>query len=146
MYIRSQKGGNSSYAMFCFTSGVTFSLRGDSISNTGDGHVLITDINPNKNGALICRSEILLSNIRSRRGDWYLHPTQMSTDEADRIKNPTYSVPDRGWIRYRHNDSEGHRVVRLNRTSDTAEEGVFTCSITGDFNNPRYLGIYYPSE
>ena len=83
MYIRSQKGGNSSYAKFCFTSGVAFSLRGDSISNTGDGHVLITDINPN---ALICRSEIPLSNIRSRRGDWYLHPTQMSTDEADRIK------------------------------------------------------------
>ena len=36
--------------------------------------------------------------------------------------------------------------MRLNRTSDTAEEGVFTCKITGDFNNPRYLGIYYPSE
>ena len=146
MYIRNQKG---SYAKFCFTSGVTFSLRGNSISNTGDGHVLITDINPNgenNENVLICRSEKRLSNIRSRRGDWYLHPTQMSTDEADRINNPTDNDPDRGWTRNRVYDSEGHRVVRLNRTSDTAEEGVFTCNITGDRNNPRYLGIYYPSE
>ena len=71
----------------------------------------------------------------------------MSTDEADRIKNPKDSDPDpRGWIRNRLNDSEGHRVVRLKRASDTAKEGVFTCNITGDINTPRYLGIYYPGE
>ena len=132
-----------------FTSGVYFSLRGVNISNTSDGCVLITDINPNGDNnedALICRSEQPFSNIRSRRGDWYLHPIQMSTDEADRIKNPRDIDPDRGWIRNRVSDSEGHRVVRLKRASDTAEEGVFTCNITGDLNNPRYLGIYYPSE
>ena len=129
-----------------FTSGVTFSLRGVNISNAGDGHVLITDINPNgenNEDALICRSEIPVSDIRSRRGDWYLHPTQMSTNETDRIMVPK-NKPDRGWLRNRN--SEGHRVVRLKRASDTAEEGVFTCNITGDLNNPRYLGIYYPSE
>ena len=87
-----------------------------------------------------------VSYTRTRRGDWYLHPTQMSTDEGDRINNPTDSEPDRGWIRNRVNDSEGHRVVRLKRASDTAKEGVFTCNINGDINNPRYLGIYYPSE
>ena len=126
-----------------------FSLRGVNISNTGDGRVLITDINPNGDNtkdALICRSETPVSYTRTRRGDWYLHPTQMSTDEADRIQNPTDSDPDRGWIRNRFNDSESHRVLRLKRASDTAEEGVFTCNITGDLNNPRYLGIYYPSE
>ena len=132
-----------------FTSGVTFSLRGVNISNTSDECVLITDINPNGDNnkdALICRSELPVSYTRSRRGDWYLHPTQMSTDVADRIKNPTDSAPDRGWLRNRVNDSEGHRVLRLKRVSDTAEEGVFTCNIIDDLNNPRYLGIYYPSE
>ena len=73
----------------------------------------------------------------------------MSTDEGDRIApDVDTNVPDRGWRRNRQkfNDTEGHRVVRLKRASDTAEEGVFTCNITGDLNNPRYLGIYYPSE
>ena len=135
-----------------FALGVTFSLEGVNISNTstGSGHVLITDINPNgenNKDALICRSEIPVSHTRSRRGDWYLHPTQMSTDDADRIVTamPT-DPPDRGWHRNRVDDSEGHRLVILKRASDTAEEGVFTCNITGDLNNPRYLGIYYPSE
>ena len=70
----------------------------------------------------------------------------MSTDEADRIMVPDDDEPDRGWLRNRLSDSEGHRVLRLKRASDTAEEGVFTCNITGDLKSPRYLGIYYPSE
>ena len=70
----------------------------------------------------------------------------MSTDETDRIKSFSDWDPDRGWIRSRSTDSEGHRVLRLKRASDTAEEGVFTCNITGDLNHHRYLGIYYPSE
>ena len=129
-----------------FASGVTFSLRGVNISNTSDGYVLITDIGKENEEALICRSEIPLSQTRSRRGDWYLHPTQMSTDEADRIIVPDDNKPDPEWIRNRAYDSESHRLVRLKRASDTAEEGVFTCNITGDLNNPRYLGIFYPSE
>ena len=130
------------------TSGVTFSLRGVNISNTGDGRVLITDINSNGDSnedALICRSEIPLSETFSNKGDWYLHPTQISTDEADRIA-PNDSGSYQGWRKRRESDSEGHRVVRLKRVSDTAEEGVFTCSINGDPNSPKYLGIYYPSE
>ena len=135
--------------MLCFTSGVTFSLRGVKISNTGDGRVLITDIKKNNENALICRSEISTFDTITSRGDWYLHPTKMSTNETDRIAPDITThqgiIPDRGWLRSRADDSEGHRVVRLKRVSDNAEEGVFTCIITGD-NSPRYLGIYYPSE
>ena len=89
----------------------------------------------------------------SSGGDWYLHPSQMSTsrgddnnpiDNGDRIVS--YDVPDRGWRRNRAIDSQGHRLVRLRRASDTAEEGVFTCDIPGDDNTPKYLGIYYLSE
>ena len=124
--------------------GVTFSLRGDdSIPTDGSGRVLITDINPNGDNdedALICRSE-----IDTAFGNWYLHPTEMSTDEGDRINIRRGGEPDRGWLRNRGLDS-GHRLVRLRRVSDTAVEGVFTCDIPGDDNTPRGLGIYYPSE
>ena len=119
-------------------------MRGDSISNTGNGQVLITDINPNgddNEDALICRSETPISDTLTRRGNWYLHPTQMSINSSKRIA-PT-DEPDRGWQRNRAIDS-GRRIVRLRRASDSAEEGVFTCNIPGD--SPRYLGIYYPSE
>ena len=64
--------------------GVTFSLRNDFIPNDNRGRVLITDINPNGDNdedALICRSEILITE----HGNWFLHPTQISTDESDRI-------------------------------------------------------------
>ena len=67
-------------------TGVTFSLRGDSIPTNGSGHVLITDINPsgyNNEDALICRSEIPISG--HMQSDWYLHPTEMSLDDGDRI-------------------------------------------------------------
>ena len=53
---------------------------------------------------------------------------------------------DRGWLRNRGLDSQGHRLVRLRRVTATAEEGVFTCDIPGDSNTPRYLGVYYSSE
>ena len=136
-----------------FPSGVTFSLRGVNISSAGDGRVIITDINPNgenNEDALICRSEIPLFGAVSNKGDWYLHPTQMSTDDADRINPVNNIIANRGWRKKRDNVSEvyskDHRVVRLKRVSDTAEEGVFTCDIGGDLNSPKYLGIYYPSE
>ena len=124
-------------------SGVTFSLRNASIPSNGSGSVIITDINPsghNNEDALICRSEVPISD----GGDWYLHPTEMSIDNNDRIMSPP--PPDRGWNRNRAIDSEGHRLVRLRRAIDTAEEGVFTCNIHGDSNTPRSVGIYYPSE
>ena len=118
---------------------MTFSLRDDSIPTNGSGRVLITAIGDTNGNALIFRSEI----PTTAGGEWYLHPTEISTDDDDRIASPP---PDRGWSRNRANDSEGHRLVRLRRATDTAEEGVFTCDITGDNNTPGYLGVYYPSE
>ena len=121
---------------------MTFSLRGDSIPTDGSGRVLITHINPNGDNdedALICRSEI--STFTSNSGNWFLNPTESSTDDGDRIMTPD----PRGWARNR-DEVSGHRLVRLRRSSPTAEEGVFTCDITGDNNTPRALGIYYPSE
>ena len=125
---------------------MSFSLRGASIPTNGSGRVLITDINPNGDNnedALICRSEIVINF----GGNWFLHPTEMSTDDVDRIVNTATSdtAADRGWKRNRDIDS-GHRLVRLRRTFDTAEEGVFTCHIPGDNNTPRYLYITYPGE
>ena len=114
------------------------------------GRVLITDINPdgdndgkNDADALICRSEI--DTFTSTAGNWFLNPTEMSTDEDDRIVNSNSDSVSRGWSRNRALDSS-HRLVRLMRVSATAEEGVFTCDIPGDIDTPRALGIYYPSE
>ena len=125
---------------------MTFALRGNSIPTDGSGRVLITDINPdgdNDVDALICRSEI---HHNTFGGNWYLDPTEISTDDGDRI-NPVNGNADRGWFRNRGLDSEDHRLVRLRRRGfPTALEGVFTCDILGDINAPRFLGIYYPSE
>ena len=120
---------------------MTFSLTGyDSIPTDGSGRVLITDINDGDNNedALICRSEI--DTFTSEFGNWFLNPTESRINERDRITSS-----DSGWLRGRAVVS-GHALVRLRRVSDTALEGVFTCAIAGDNNNPRYLGIYYPSE
>ena len=134
---------------------MTFTLRGNSITTDGSGRVLITDINPtedNDEDALICRSEI--DTFTSNGGNWFLHPTEMSTDEGDpnddsdngdRIVSGGGTPDPRGWSRNRDLDS-GHRLIRLRRSSATALEGVFTCDILGDSNTPRSLGIYYPSE
>ena len=103
-------------------------------------HVRVTAIGDNDETALICRSGNTISSV----GNWYLHPTEMSTDDGDRIGSG--GVPDRGWHRNRAIDSEGHRLVRLRRASATAEEGVFTCHIPGDFGSPVSVGIYYPCE
>ena len=126
---------------------MTFSLRGDSIPNNGSGRVLITDINPNGDSdedALICQSEISFPG-NNPFGDWYLHSTELSTDDHDRIVS-NHGIPDRGWLRNRAIDSQGHYLVRLRRASDTADEGVFTCHIPGDSNTPVSLDIYYSSE
>ena len=118
---------------------MAFSLNGNSISTGGSGRVRVTDIGDTNGNALICRSGKAISS----GGDWYLRPTERSTDDGDRIMSPP---PDRGWSRNRATDSEGHRLVRLRRPSATAEEGVFTCHIPGDFGTPASVGIYYPSE
>ena len=118
---------------------MTFSLNGNSIPTDGSGHVRVTDIGDTNGNALVCHSGIPISNS----GNWYLHPTEMSTGDGDRIASPP---PDRGWSKTRATDSQGHRLVRLRRDSATAEEGVFTCHIPGDFGTPVSVGIYYPSE
>ena len=125
-------------------------LRGDSIPNDGSGRIVITDINPdgdNNEDALICRSEMPTSvNV-----DWYLHPTQQTTDDSDRVQ----TSDTRGWRRNRAiftiSASEIGRLVRLRRADSEASggralEGVFTCNIPGDNTTPVSVGIYYPSE
>ena len=64
---------------------MTFSLDGNSIPTDGSARVLITTINPNGDNnedALICTSELPYTGGAN---DWYLHPTEMSIDESDRI-------------------------------------------------------------
>ena len=89
------------YKYYSGVLGVTLSLRGNSIPTDGSGRIVITDINPdgdNEVDALICRSE--LHNISSR-SDWFLHPTQLTTqhttDGSVRIENNDL----RGWRRNR---------------------------------------------
>ena len=77
-------------------------------------------------------------------GSWYYHPFEPSTLWLDRINS--YYSRHVGWIANVYIDSEGHRVVRLKRASDTAKEGVFTCHIPGDMSNPISVEIYHPSE
>ena len=111
-----------------------------SIPTDGSGLILITDIGLVDAGALLCQSDVAPDG---GNGDWYLHPTQLSTEEGDRIQ----SSDDRGWSRNRNTNIHGHRLVRLKRHSTiTAEEGVFTCHVVGDSNTPISVGIYYPSE
>ena len=117
---------------------MSFSLNGNSIPTDGSGRVRVIDIGDTNGNALICRSGKAISSS----GNWYLHPTEMSTDDDDRIVSGVDSVPDRGWHRYRAADSEAHRLVRLRRATATAEEGVFTCHIPGDFGTPVSVGIY----
>ena len=133
----------------CTPPGLTLHLTGyTSILTDGSGRILITDIGLDDDtttdddaDALLCQSDVA---PEAGNGDWYLHPTQLSTAEDDRIQ----SIDDpRGWRRNRGMNSNGHRLVRLKRHSTiTAEEGVFTCRIVGDSNTPVSVFIYYPSE
>ena len=73
-------------------------------------------------------------------GDWYLHPTEESTEEKDRIKDTS-----QGWYSTKAVDT--NQQVRLRRVvNHTAQEGVFTCYIREDSDTPISVGIYYPSE
>ena len=123
------------------TPGLTLHLTGySSIPTDGSGRILITDIGLDDADALICLSDVAPDG---GNGDWYLHPTQLSTAEDDRIQ----SNDNRGWSRNRGTDSNNHRLVRLKRHSTiTPKEGVFTCHTFGDGNTPITVGIYYPSE
>ena len=130
--------------------GVTLSLRGGPIPTDGSGRIVITDINPDRDNdedALLCHSEMLgLSDA----GNWFLHPTQQTTQHTDDGSVRIESNDPRGWRRNRNYITAGtsadhRRLVRLRR-NDRALEGVFTCDIEGDTNTPVSVGIYYPSE
>ena len=148
--------------VFCI--GVEFSLRGRSIPTDGSGRLLITDTSlhnrqsstSNEEKALICRSSRNVGEIKDVSPGvssfWYLDPevkTTANTISGEKISKESDS---RGWFRkegHVHVNGEGspfHRVVRLNRVSETALEGKFTCYITGDSNNNKSLLILYPSE
>ena len=97
---------------------MTISLRGDSIPTDGSGRIVITDINPdgdpyNNEDALICQSEV---SSLSSGGDWFLHPTQQTTEISIRIQ----STDDRGWGRNRATLIDGRRLVRLRRDDSVA--------------------------
>ena len=134
--------------------GMILSLSSNSIPTDGSGRIVITDINPDGNpdnleDALICQSELALSD----GGDWFLHPTQQTTQQT--IDERIEATDPRGWRRNRATlitiitigNSEPRRLVRLRRAdSITSEgralEGVFTCHIPGDTNTPVSVGIY----
>ena len=144
------------YKYYSGVLGVTLSLRGNSIPTDGSGRIIITDINPdgdNNEDALICLSEVPIYS--GNGGDWFLHPTQLTTESSVRIESPD----PRGWHRNRGtvtvigSHGSDHRLVRLRRDDSIASgvralEGVFTCDIPGDSNTstPVSVGIYYPSE
>ena len=77
--------------------GVILHLRGGPIPTDGSGRIVITDINPdgdNDEDALICHSQLVgLSDV----GNWFLHPTQQTTDGSVRIEGND----PRGWRRNR---------------------------------------------
>ena len=137
--------------------GVTLSLRGNSIPTDGSGRIVITDINPdgdNDEDALICQSELAIND----GGNWFLHPTQQTTQHTTDGSVRIESTDLRGWHRDRatittvvHVVSVTRQLVRLRRDDSIAIggralEGVFTCHIPGDTNTPVSVGIYYPSE
>ena len=131
--------------------GVTLRLRGNSIPTDGSGRIVITDINTAGHNALICLSEMAVSS----NGDWFLHPTQQTTQHTEDGSVRIESTDPRGWHRDRATNTisvdEAGRLVRLRRDNSAASggrslEGVFTCDIEGDTNTPVSVGIYYPSE
>ena len=141
------------YKYYSGVLGVTLSLKGNSIPTDGSGRIVITDVNPdgdNDEDALICLSE--LHNISSG-GNWYLHPTQQTTEKTNDGSVRIESTDSRGWGRNRALLDDDRRLVRLRRDDSIASggralEGVFTCDIPGDSNTstPVSVGIYYPSE
>ena len=141
--------------------GVILHLRGSPITTDGSGRIVITDINPdgdNNEDALLCQSELTFDGIGlglSNGGDWFLHPSQQTTQDTSDGSVRIESTDPRGWHRDRGTvtiaGSGIRRQVRLRRDDSVASggralEGVFTCHIPGDSNTPVSVGIYYPSE
>ena len=127
-------------------------LSGDYIPTNGSGRLLITDISlthgqtqTSDDSALFCHATKDLTIVRDVHiGDWYLEP-ETTTVIGERIDGSN----DRGWTRDRCTVNVSgiqYRQVRLKRVAETAVEGKFSCHISGDSNNNKYLLILYPSE
>ena len=107
---------------------VFLSLNGAVIPN--HGYVAISDIGSSDNTALLCNTDRRpLFGIYSG-GDWY---------EPDKTIVDGYHVP--GVTRNR-----GPFVVRLKRTTGTALEGIYWCSVPDAASTPQtvYVGLYNP--
>ena len=140
--------------------GVEFFLRGRSISTDGSGRLLITDISlhnrqtsTSDEEALICLSSRNVGELDNPRANkWCLDSEVVATTNTVTGEMISEDSNDRGWTVNRGLvpvNGEGtplHRVLRLKRVLETALEGKFTCHITNDSNNNKYLLILYPSE
>ena len=127
-------------------TGVTFSLRGESISTSGD--VNVTDIGNDNANALLCQSERPSSEV-SRFANWYIDPdgTEPDASGGDTTRLRSASFEEFGWDRDRTDNSNSDPQLNyLRRQSPTALEGYFTCQIREDTNTPRGLFILYPCE
>ena len=141
--------------------GVEFFLRGRSIPTDGSGHLLITDISlynrqtsTSDEEALICFSSRHVGELNTAptTNKWYLDLEVVTTTNTVTGERISEGSNDRGWtvnrdiVHVNGTESPFHRVVRLNRVSEIALEGKFTCHITDDSNNNKFLLILYTSE
>ena len=125
---------------------MTFSLRGESISTSGDVMLNVTDIGDDNANALLCQSEMPSREVGTFP-NWYIVPdgTLPDTNGDNRLTAERFN--EFGWDTERTtNGNDDPRVLYLRRQSDTALEGYFTCDIGGDHNTPRGLFILYPCE
>ena len=103
-------------------------------------YIELVDIGTTKHRALSCRSE-----RNNSIGNWYLHPTQVSTDDGDRIISDRYGNT-KGWHRERKLSNKENTVRLWRDSSSTVEEGVFTCCFTHNRSMTVFVHIHYPSE
>ena len=126
---------------------MTFSLRGESISTSGDVILNITDIGYGNANALACHSENASREV-SIYPNWFIDPNgthPVTNKNTTRLRSQTFDLW--GWDRDRASDGDDEpHVVYLKRQSDTALEGYFTCQIGSDTNPTRGLFILYPCE
>ena len=141
-------------------SGVEFVLRGRSIPTDGSGRLLITDISLHNRQTstsdeepLICLSSRNVGELDNPHANkWNLDSEVVTTTNTVTGERISEGSNDRGWtvnrdrVRVNGEWTPLHRVVRLKRVSETALEGKFTCHITNDSNNNKFLLILYPSE
>ena len=124
---------------------MTFSLRGEPISTSGDVMLNINDIGDDNANALVCQSERPSSEV-SEFPNWYIDPDGTEPD-SDNNRLRTEKFNEFGWDRDKIiNDNDDPQVIYLRRQSGTALEGYFTCHIGRDTNTPRGLFILYPCE